>query len=118
MFTIYGAVPAAIDASFALPVLNGAMVRIRFQDIKESLLDLLLRSKLESFHPTDDVPIQFIGPQRLTVNEVRVWRPWKASDHPRVIHYFRQSRPSGRIRHQHTGQQVLAFYRKSNQHEG
>jgi hypothetical protein len=88
VFAVYNAIPTIVDASLALPVLDSTMVRVRFQNLEKFLLDLFLRSKLEAFHPTDDVPIQLIGSQRLTVNEVRVRGPWEASCHPRVIHNF------------------------------
>jgi hypothetical protein len=88
VFVVYDAVFTVVGASLALPVLDGTMVLVRFQNLEESLLDLFLRSKLGAFHLTDDVPVQFVGSQRLTVDEMRVRRPWEAQCHPRVIHNF------------------------------
>ena len=61
MFAVCSAIPTIVDASFALPVLDGAMVPFGFQNFQEFLLNLLLFSKLEAFHPTDNVLIQLIG---------------------------------------------------------
>ena len=97
MFAVYDAIPTVVDTSFALPVLDSAMVRVGFQNFEKSLLYLFLRSKLEAFHSADDAPIQLIGTQRLTVNEVRVRWAWEASRHPRVTHHFGQGCSGGRI---------------------
>jgi hypothetical protein len=86
VFAICGAIPTTVDPSLAFPVLDGTMVRVGFEDIEKSPLNLFLRSKLETLHSTDDIPIQLIGSQRLTMNEVRVWRPWETPNHPWMIH--------------------------------
>ena len=89
--------------SSSTTVSDGAMVGVGFQDPKKFLLYLFLHSKPEAFHPIDDILIKSTRLQRLVKNKVgRVRRPREASLHPRVIYNFRQCRPSGRIRHQHT----------------
>ena len=88
MFAVCNAIPTVVDASLALPVLDSAMVSVGLQNLEKFLFDLFLRPELEAFHPTDDVPIKLIRPQRLTVNKVWVRGPRETSRHPWVIHHF------------------------------
>jgi len=58
--------------TFPFPLLDGADVRIRFEDTNEPLLNVIFGTKLEAFHVTNDVPIELIHAQRFATDEMRI----------------------------------------------
>lgn len=102
----------AIEAedSLPFPVLYCTNIYIRCQDADEPFLDLLLGAEFKTLHASDDLSVQLVSTEGLTVQHMDVWRTIKSTTHPRVIHHFGQWGTICGICYEHSGQEVLAFW--------
>lgn len=74
--------PSDAAVAFPFPVLDGADVGIRFEDVGEFLLDIFIYAKFETIHATDDLAVEFVGPKGLAVDEMGIGRTREPPDHP------------------------------------
>lgn len=97
-----GFTPAtAVSTSLSVPSGDGASIGFGLEDCDKPALNLLLGAKLEPFHSSDDLPIEFVHTKGFPMDEMRVGWTAESTNHPRVFKHLCQRGTCRRVGDEH-----------------